>query len=69
VTLGECKLLSDTLRMVTSGSSFLPGPCVAMLKHNEVLETRREEAQNAEVYERVSHRGESLPVLDIIGLS
>jgi hypothetical protein len=54
VSLSECKNLSDTLKMMPGGSTFLPFSCSAMISHEEKTMADRFEQQNAKVYKRVS---------------
>lgn len=54
VSLSECKNLSDTLKMMPGGSTFLPFSCSALISHDEKTMADRFEQQNAKVYKSVS---------------
>lgn len=56
VSINECHHLSDTLKMVAGGSTFLPGACSAMLKKEEHDLAEKFEDENAKVYARLKRR-------------
>lgn len=56
VNINECHHLSDTLKMVPGGSTFLPGACSAMLQKEEHDLSEKFEQENAKVYQRLKRR-------------
>lgn len=56
MSLSECHHLSDTLKMMPGGSTFLPFSCNALLNHEEKVLADSYESQNAKVYKSLKRR-------------
>jgi hypothetical protein len=56
VSLSECHNLSDTLKMMPGGSTFLPFSCNAMINHEQKIMSDQFEQQNAKVYKNLKRR-------------
>lgn len=64
VTLGECSLLNDTLKLVPGGSTFIPSSCSAMIKSEEKRTGELFEDQNARVYSNLKRRNTFVAIND-----